>query len=84
MLSQHALQQVSRGVLSQHASLQVVSQHALQQVSRRGLLPGGGGLLRGGLLGGGGSAPGGMPGGDPPGRLLQRAVHIVVECILVK
>ena len=38
MVSQHAVQQVSRGVLSQHA-LQVVSQHALQQVSRGVLLP---------------------------------------------
>ena len=31
----------------------------------------------------GGSAPGGVPGGDPPRRLLLRAVRIVLECILV-
>ena len=33
----------------------------------------------------GGSAPGGswVPGGDPPGRLLLRAVRILLECILV-
>ena len=43
------------------------------------LLPGGGGLL----LWGGGSAPGGVPGGDPLGRLLMRAVRILLECILV-
>ena len=53
VLSQHALQQVSRrGVLSQHA-LQVVSQHALQQVS-------GGCLLGGGAWSGGVSAPRGV------------------------
>ena len=77
VLSQHALQvvsqhalQVSRGcVLSQHA-LQVVSQHALQQVSR-------------GVPALGGSALRGVPGGDPPGRLLLRAVRIPLECILV-
>ena len=28
-------------------------------------------------------APGGVPGGDPPGRLLLRAVRILLECILV-
>ena len=33
--------------------------------------------------GGGGSGPGGLPGGDPPRRLLLRAVHILLECILV-
>ena len=31
----------------------------------------------------GGSAPGGVPDGDPPGRLLLRAVRILLECILV-
>ena len=66
------------GVLSQHA-LQVVSQHALQQVS--------GGSAPGGLLQGvpapRGVCSGGVPGGDPPGQLLLRAVHILLECILV-
>ena len=47
----------------------VLSQHALQQ--------GEGGLLRMGLLQGGGA------GGHPPGRLLLRAVRILLECILV-
>ena len=57
-----------------------------------------GGLLSGGLLSGGwGSGvgvedgawsrgvpgPRGVPGGDPPGRLLLRAVRILLECILV-
>ena len=29
--------------------------------------------------------PGGVPGGDPPGgRLLLRAVRILLECILVR
>ena len=57
-------------------------------------MPGLGGLLRGvpGLGGRGVSAPGGawsgrsapegLPGGDPPGRLLLRAVRILLECIL--
>ena len=27
--------------------------------------------------------PGGVPGGDPPGRLLLRALRILLECILV-
>ena len=63
-------------VLSQHA-LQVVSQHALQQVSR-GWAP----------ARGGGSAPGGLLLGGclvetPPGRLLLRAVRILLECILI-
>ena len=43
-------------------------------------------LLTGGgsAPGPGGSAPGGaVPGGDPPGRLLLRAVRILLECILV-
>ena len=31
---------------------------------------------------GGVSGPGG-PGGDPPGRQLLRAVHILLQCILV-
>ena len=39
---------------------------------------GGGSLLLGGCL-----VPGGVPGGDPPGRLLLRAVRILLECILV-
>ena len=29
------------------------------------------------------SAPRGVPGGDPPGRLLLRAVRILLECIFV-
>ena len=59
-----------------------------------GLLPGGvpglgwsapreacsGGCL---VLGGGGCLLQGVPGGDPPGRLLLRAVRILLECILV-
>ena len=44
--------------------------------------PGGSAWSRGvpglGVLG-----PGGMPGGAPPGRLLLRAVSILLECILV-
>ena len=43
------------------------------------LLPGGGCFLPGGML-----PPGGVPGGDPPGRLLLRAVRILLECNLVK
>ena len=74
-------------VLSQHA-LQVVSKHALQQGggSAQGgawsegwviLLWGGGGcLVQGGLLLGG-------PGGDPPGQPLLQAVRILLECIFV-
>ena len=31
----------------------------------------------------GGARSGGVPGGDPPGRLLLRAVRILLECILV-
>ena len=42
-----------------------------------------GALVQGGLVPGGVPAPGGMPGGDPPGRLLLRAVRILLECILV-
>ena len=42
-----------------------------------------GGVCSRGLLRGGGSAPRGVPGGDPPGRLLLRAVRILLECILV-
>ena len=60
---------VHRGVLSQHA-LQVVSQHALQEGAWSG--------------GGGGSAPKGSAWWrPPPGRLLLRAVRILLECILV-
>ena len=63
VVSQHALQQVSRwGVLSQHA-LQVVSEHALQQVSGRCLVwgvPAPGGCLVWG------ACSGGLPGRDPP------------------
>ena len=75
VVSQHALQQVSRGVLSQHA-LQVVSQQALQQVSG-GSAPGGsapGGACSRGLLLGGACSGGGVwswgvpvPGGFAPG-----------------
>ena len=42
-----------------------------------------GGCLVLGVLLLGGSAPGRVPGGDPPGRLLLRAVRILLECILV-
>ena len=42
-----------------------------------------GGLVRGGCLVPGGLVLGGVPGGDPPGRLLLRAVRILLECILV-
>ena len=44
-----------------------------------------GGCLVLGVPGPGGCepAPGGVPGGDPPGRLLLRAVRILLECILV-
>ena len=45
------------------------------------LVPGGC-LIPGGGLVQGGSGPGGVP-GDPPGRLLMRAVRILLECILV-
>ena len=49
--------------------------------------PGGGGSApRGGLLWGvcsGGVCSRGVAGGDPPGRSLQRAVRILLECILV-
>ena len=45
----------------------------------RGCVPGLGGCLVGG------PGPGRVPGGHPPpGRLLLRAVHILLECILVK
>ena len=37
----------------------------------------------GGCLLPGGSGPRGVPGGDPPERLLLRAVRILLECILV-
>ena len=78
VVSQHALQQVSRGVISKHV-LQVVSQHASHQVSR-------GVCCRGGLLGGspsGGLLPGGCLVETPPRQLLLRAVRILLECILV-
>ena len=43
-----------------------------------------GGSVPGGVPGPGGvPAPRGVPGGDPPGRLLLRAVRILLECILV-
>ena len=42
------------------------------------LPPLGGGCFLWGVL-----PPGGGPGGDPPGRLLLRAVRILLECILV-
>ena len=63
--------------------------------SVHGGVPGpGGAWSRGGVCSQGGawsrgvSAPGGVcsrgdPGGDPPGRLLLRAVRILLECILV-
>ena len=64
----------------------MVSQHALQEVSQHA-------LQRGvpaprGVPGPGGSAPRGMsaPGGclvETPGRLVLRAVRILLECILV-
>ena len=82
------------GVLSQHA-LQVVSQHALQQVLG-GAIPAciAGGILAclaaglRGVCSGGGllpevSAGGGCLEETPPGRLLLRAVRILLECILV-
>ena len=42
-------------------------------------------LFMGGCLlsRGWGASSGGVPGGDPPGRLLLRAVRILLECILV-
>ena len=43
----------------------------------------GGSLLLGGACSGGEPAPGRVPGGDPTGRLLLRAVRILLECILV-
>ena len=86
----------SRGVLSQHA-LQVVSQHPLQWGSALGGLLWGvcswGGLLLGGsapgaVCSGGVCSQGGLLRGDawwrPPGRLLLRAVRILLECILVR
>ena len=58
------------------------------------LLPGGGPGLGGVPAPGGGGVPAprwgwgvptpGVPGGDPPGRLLLRAVRILLECILVR
>ena len=39
--------------------------------------------LQGGCLLLGGGLLLGVPGGDPPGRLLLRAVRILLECILV-
>ena len=63
----------------------VLSQHALQQVYRGCLLEGGwsapveGGLILGRWV----CSRGEVPGGDPPGRLLLRAVRILLECILV-
>ena len=36
---------------------------------------------RGGLVPGGAGPGGRVPGGDPPGRLLLRAVRILLECI---
>ena len=45
---------------------------------RRVPAPGGGGVCSQGV-----PASGGMPGGDPPGRLLLRAVRTLLECILV-
>ena len=81
------------GVLSQHA-LQVVSQHALQQVSRGDAIAAciAGGIptcLAAGLQGGAWSR--GVPawgstwsrGGALLGRLLLRAVRILLECILL-
>ena len=55
---------------------------------REGLLQGEGGAWSGGCLvrgsaAEGGCLVGGVPGGDPPGRLLLRAVRILLECILV-
>ena len=53
------------------------------------LLPGegvpgpGGCLVLGDLPPGGVPGPRGVPGGDPPGWLLLRVVHILLECILV-
>ena len=48
----------------------------------RGAGPGGC-LVPGGAWSGGGAWSRGVPGGDPPGRLLLRAVRILLECILV-
>ena len=45
--------------------------------------PGGGMSARGGCLLPGGVCSGGVPGGDPQGRLLLRAVRILLDCILV-
>ena len=70
--------------------VKVIFLHCLSFCSQGGV-PASGGLL----LGMGGSAPRGVawsrggacsrgePGGDPPGRLLLRAVRILLECILV-
>ena len=48
-----------------------------------GGVPGPRGVWSGGGAWFAGSGPGGVPGGDPPGRLLLRAVRILLECILV-
>ena len=47
------------------------------------LVPGEGCLVPGGACLVGGVWSGGVPGGDPLGRLLLRAVGILLECILV-
>ena len=43
-----------------------------------------GGVVPVGLVLVGGAWSQGVPGGDPPGRLLLRAVRILLECILVQ
>ena len=48
-----------------------------------GSAPGEGGAWFGGGACSGGFCSGGVPGGDPPGRLLLRAVRILLKCILV-
>ena len=74
VVSQHTLQQVSRGVgvLSQHA-LQVVSKHALQQVSRGGACSWGVCSL--------GICSQGVPCGDPPGTATAAGMHSCLYCI---
>ena len=49
----------------------------------QGVLPPGECFLGGVLPPGGGCFLSGVPGGDLPGRLLLRAVRILLECILV-
>ena len=60
----------------------IFSEACVKNSVHRGVWSGGVPTPVGGLLPGG-SGPGGVPGGDPPGRLLLRAVRILLECIVV-